>query len=72
MHKVERFFFSPCVIKNVSECVAMPKDISVSTCHINMCEIASTLNLGVGKALSTATKVSEWAESCSQSYGLTS
>lgn len=48
-------------LKNVSEYVAMLEDTTVITCHINMCERASTLNLRTGKGLSTAAKVSEWA-----------
>lgn len=63
MHKVERYFFSLLMPlkKKVSECVAVPEDTTVITCHTNMCEMASTLNSGTDKGLSTAAKISEWA-----------
>lgn len=61
--KLKDIFFSLLMSlkKKVSGCVAVPEDTTVITSHTNTCEMASTLNLGTDKGLSTAAKVSAWA-----------
>lgn len=61
--KLKDFFFPPSLLMSLKMCLSMLQfqRTPQRLCHTNMCDIASTLNLGTDKGLSTAAKVSKWA-----------